>query len=199
MALALYKQALRICCFCIAATFFLSACSPKLDWRVVQSPQERYAALFPGKPDKIQRRVTYQDQELLQSLEALKIDDDIYAVSVIDLSKDQTHLLPQLLLQLQNNLFNRANVCLETAISSTQFYETASHQKISTQDFYLEFPSTGAIETSMRVRWIIRPKSDGGSWIYQLSVLHSAPARVDARSFFSEEAYANFFDGFRPD
>ena len=199
MGLELSKSGFQKFWLFLVLALLLAACSPKLDWRTIQSPQQGYIALFPGKPEKIDRRISYNGQEVPQSLEAVKIDDDIYAVSVIDLSKDQTHLLPQLLLQLQNNLFNRANVSLETAISSTQFYETASHQKISTQDFYLEFPSTGAIETSMRVRWIIRPKSDGGSWIYQLSVLHSAPARVDARSFFSEEAYANFFDGFRPD
>jgi hypothetical protein len=40
---------------------------------------------------------------------------------------------------------------------------------------------------------------DNGLWIYQISVLHTAPARVDAKTFFSEEAYSSFFDEFHPE
>ena len=61
----------------LVVTILLIACSPKLDWRTVQSPQEGYTALFPAKPDKIERKVTYQAQELMQILEAVKIDEDI--------------------------------------------------------------------------------------------------------------------------
>ncbi|QWE16552.1 hypothetical protein [Polynucleobacter sp. AP-Nino-20-G2] len=183
----------------LVLTFLLSACSPKLDWRTVQSPQEGYSVLFPGKPEKIDRNIPYQDQEIPQFLEAVKIDDDIYSVSSIHLSKDQASLAPKLLAQLQGNLLQRANVNLETAASSESFYQTANHQRIAIKDYFLEFPSTGAVETSMRVRWITRMASDGGVWIYQQSVLHSAPARVEAKKFFSEEAYSNFFDEFHPE
>ena len=179
--------------------FLLSACSPKLDWRTVQSPQEAYSALFPGKPEKMDRRLPYQDQEIPQVLEAVKIDDDIYSVSTIHLSKDQIALAPKLLEQVQGNLLNRANISLESAVSADAFYQTANHQRISTKDYFLEFPSTGALAQSMRVRWITRLTPDNGAWIYQLSVLHTAPARVNAKQFFSEEAYSNFFDEFHPE
>ena len=183
----------------LAATFLLIACSPKLDWRTVQSPQEGYSALFPGKPEKIDRRFQYQDQDISQILEAVKIGDDVYSVGSIHLSKDQITLLPKLLDQLQSNLLKRAGVDLSTAISADATYQTAGRQRLSTKDYFFEFPSTGAIETSMRVRWITRISADNGAWIYQQSVLHSAPARVDAKKFFSEEAYSNFFDEFHPE
>lgn len=179
--------------------FVLSACSPKLDWRNVQSPQEGYSALFPGKPEKIERRLPYQNQEIPQVLEAVKIEDDIYSVSTIHLNKEQGALAPKLLEQLQNNLLRRASVNLESAVSADAVYQTGSRQRIATKDYFLEFPSTGTIEQSMRVRWIIRSSSDGGAWIYQLSVLHTAPARVNAKKFFAEEAYSNFFDEFHPE
>uniref|UniRef100_B1XSA3 Lipoprotein n=1 Tax=Polynucleobacter necessarius subsp. necessarius (strain STIR1) TaxID=452638 RepID=B1XSA3_POLNS len=67
----------------LAALAFLIGCSSKLDWRTVQSQQERYSALFPGKPDKLERRIPYLGQEFLQTLEAVKIDDGIYSVSTI--------------------------------------------------------------------------------------------------------------------
>lgn len=199
MGLVLSKHGLQRFGVFLAFVVLLTACSPRLDWRSVQSPQEGYAALFPGKPEKIDRRLPYDGQEILQTLEAVKIEDDIYAVSSIRLSKEQTQFLPKLLSQLQSNLLDKASVNLETAVNADAFYETAARQKIATKDFFLEFPSSGAVETSMRVRWITRSIPDGGAWIYQLSVLHSAPARIDAKPFFSEEAYANFFDGFHPD
>ena len=180
-------------------SFLLSACSPKLDWRTVQSSQDGYSALFPGKPERIDRKLPYQGQEIPQTLEAVKIDDDIYSVSTIRLSKDQIALAPKLLEQLQGNLLNRASVNLESAVSANALYQTANRQRIATKDYFLEFSSTGAQEQSMRVRWMTRLTSEGGICIYQLSVLHTAPARVNAKQFFSEEAYSNFFDEFHPE
>ena len=183
----------------LALAFLLSACSPKLDWRTVQSPQEGYSALFPGKPEKIERRLPYQNQEIPQTLEAVKIEDDIYSVSAIQLSKDQVVLAPKLLEQLQGNLLSRANVNLESAVTADAFYQASNRQRFPAKDYFLEFKSTGAVEQSMRVRWITRMTPDNGVWIYQISVLHTAPARVDAKTFFSEDAYSSFFDEFHPE
>lgn len=183
----------------LSFVFLLSACSPKLDWRTVQSPQEGYSALFPGKPEKIERRLPYQNQEIPQTLEAVKIDNDIYSVSTIHLSKDQAMLAPKLLEQLQGNLLSRAGVNTKTVISADAFYQATNRQRGATKDYFLEFKSTGAVEQSMRVRWITRSTPNNGAFIYQLSVLHTAPARVDAKKFFSEEAYSNFFDEFHPE
>jgi hypothetical protein len=199
MGLALSKRILKKFGVALAFGFLLSACSPKLDWRTVQSPQEGYSALFPGKPEKIERKLPYQNQEIPQTLEAVKIEDDIYSVSTIHLGKDQVALAPKLLEQLQGNLLNRANVNLESAVAVDAIYQTANRQRLSTKDYFLEFKSTGAIEQSMRIRWITRVTPDNGAWIYQISVLHTAPARVPAKQFFSEEAYSNFFDEFHPE
>ena len=183
----------------LALVLLLSACSPKLDWRTVQSPQEGYSALFPGKPEKIERRLPYQNQEIPQTLEAVKIEDDIYSVSAIRLSKDQVSLVPNLLEQVQGSLFKSANLNLESAIGIDALYRTANKQRVATKDYFLEFKSSGRVEKSMRVRWITRMTPDNGAWIYQISVLHIAPARVNAKTFFSEEAYSNFFDEFHPE
>ena len=199
MGLALSKPSLKKFGVVLVSAFLLAACSPKLDWRIVQSPQEGYSTLFPGKPEKIERKLPYQNQEIPQTLEAVKIEDDIYSVSAIHLSKDQAALAPKLLEQLQSNLLNRANVSLESALSVDALYQAANKQRIATKDYFLEFKSTGAVEQSMRVRWITRIAPDNGAWIYQISVLHTAPARVDAKKFFSEEAYSNFFDEFHPE
>lgn len=199
MALVLSKQTLRHCCIFFLATLLLAACSPKLDWRVVQSPQERYTALFPGKPEKIQRRITYQDQELLQTLEALKIDDDIYSISATQLPISQSSLLPKLLSQLQGNLFSRAKDAGGQVMMEDVFYQTASRQKLAGKDYLIQFKNNGTNEQWMRVRWITRAAADGSVWIYQISVLHTQAIPGDTKTFLSKEAYGNFFDEFAPE
>lgn len=199
MALALFKKALSNSCCCIAATFFLAACSPKLDWRVVQSPQERYTALFPGKPDKIQRRVSFQDQELLQSLEALKIDDDIYSISATQIPAGQSALLPTLMAQLQDNVLARAKALDGEENIEYIFYQTASKQKQSSKEYLIQLKSKGSADQWMRVRWINRVAPDGSIWIYQVSVLHAKAILSDAKAFLSKEEFSNFFDQFYPE
>jgi hypothetical protein len=130
-------------CALLAVAILLVACSPKLDWRTVQSPQERYTALFPGKPDKLERRIPYQDQELFQTLEAVKIDDDIYSVSTIQLSANQSALLTKLLAQLQGNLLERANASGGDVAIEEAFYKTADRQRLPTKDYFLNFKSNG--------------------------------------------------------
>lgn len=180
------------------AAFLLAACSPKLDWRVVQSPQERYTALFPGKPDKIQRRITYQDQELVQSLEALKLDDDIYSISATQIPAGQSALLPKITMQLQANILARAKDVGGRVIAEDVLYQNAAHQKLATQDYWIQFKS-GTAEQWMRVRWITRVAPDGSIWVYQISVLHTKAIPGEAKIFLSKEAYANFFDEFYPE
>lgn len=187
------------CLLFLASVFLISACSPKLDWRTVQSPQEGYTALFPAKPDKIERKVPYQTQELLQTLEAVKIDDDIYSVGSIYLSHQQTGLLPKLLEQLENNLFHNAGVDRLAAVSSDGAYQISNHQRLPVKDYFLEFKSAGSTQQAMRVRWLTRPTTNGGLRLYQVSILHVGPIQPNIKTLFSAEECANFFDEFHPD
>jgi hypothetical protein len=107
MERVLYKKLVKVCIF-LSACVFLSACSPKLNWRVVHSPEQGYSALFPGKPEKIDRQIPFQNQELKQTLEAIKVDDDIYSVSSIQLGRNQAVLGEEIVSQLQDGLFQRA-------------------------------------------------------------------------------------------
>ena len=183
----------------LAAVIFLVACSPKLDWRTVQSPQERYTALFPGKPDKLERRIPYQDQELLQTLEAVKIDNDIYSISAIQIPVNQIGSLSKLLLQLQNNVLERAKAGDGIVEEESSTYQTAERQRLPTQDYFITLKLDGKVQQLMRVRWITRPMNDGGIWVYQVSVLHANANTDNAKIFLSKEEYANFFNDFYPE
>ena len=183
----------------LATFFFLIACSPKLDWRSVQAPQERYTALFPGKPDKLERRIPYLDQELLQTLEAVKIDDDIYSVSTIQLPANQSTTLNKLLSQLQANLIDRAKASGGDVTVEDAFYKTADRQSLPIKDYFLDLKSNGKSQQLMRVRWINRVALNGDIWVYQISVLHMNAGTENVKTLLSKEEYENFFSDFSPE
>ena len=183
----------------LAAIILLVACSPKLDWRIVQSPQERYTALFPGKPDKLERRIPYEEQELQQTLEAVKIDDDIYSISSIQVPVIQVAATEKIIAQLKNNLVERAKSSGGTVIEESAIYQASNRQKLPTTDYFITFMANGKEQQQMRVRWITRQVMNGNSYIYQVSVLHSKVSTEDAKALLSQEAYANFFNEFYPE
>ena len=183
----------------LAAIILLVACSPKLDWRIVQSPQERYTALFPGKPDKLERRIPYEEQELQQTLEAVKIDDDIYSISSIQVPVIQVAATEKIIAQLKNNLVERAKSSGGTVLEESAIYQASNRQKLPTTDYFITFMANGKEQQQMRVRWITRQVMNGNSYIYQVSVLHSKVSTEDAKVLLSQEAYANFFNEFYPE
>ena len=183
----------------LAAIILLVACSPKLDWRLVQSPQERYTALFPGKPDKLERRIPYEEQELQQTLEAVKIDDDIYSISSIQVPVIQVAATEKIIAQLKNNLVERAKSSGGTVLEESAIYQASNRQKLPTTDYFITFIANGKEQQQMRVRWITRQVMNGNSYIYQVSVLHSKVSTEDAKVLLSQEAYANFFNEFYPE
>ena len=186
-------------CLVVAALFLCVACSPKLDWRTVQSPQEGYVALFPGKPDKLERHIQYQDQELLQTLEAIKIDRDIYSISALHLNQDQIGLMPQLLSQLKDNLLKGVRVDDSSPMTALSYFQTVDRQRLPVEDYFLELKSQDVPSQAMRVCWVVRKNPSKGAWIYQVSVLHQEPVVTNVKEFLSQEAYANFFEEFHPD
>ena len=198
MERGLFKSALQAVALSTALVV-LVACSPKLDWRMVQSPQERYVALFPGKPDKLERRIPYLDQEFLQTLEAVKIDEDIYSVSAIQLPATQGASLNKLLAQLQANLLDRAKASGSDVVVEDAFYKTVDHQRLPTKDYFFDLKNNSKAQQLMRVRWINRIAPNGDSWIYQISVLHTNADSQDPKTFFSKEEYENFFSDFSPE
>ena len=194
----MFKSAFKVCVF-LAVFSFLVACSPKLNWRTVQSPEQRYSALFPGKPDKLDRLIPYQDQELKQTLEAVKIDDDIYSVSSIQLPVNQSGMTQKMIEQLQGNLLNRAKASGGNVLVEEGAYKASDTRRIPVKDYFIIFSSNGKTQQSMRVRWIVRSNEGGSNWIYQVSILHANAEAGDAKTLLSKEEYANFFNEFRPE
>ena len=193
----MFKSVLRTGCF--ATLVFLLACSPKLNWRNVQSLDQHYTALFPGKPEKIERQIPYQNQELKQSLEAIKIDDDIYSISAIKLPASSAGEASKTISDLQMNLLDRAKASGGVVNVEDTVYQTASHQKLASKDYFIAFKANDQVRQMMRVRWIIRTAENGDVWIYQISVLHANSNSDNVKTLLSKEEYETFFNEFHPD
>ncbi|WP_353438694.1 hypothetical protein [Polynucleobacter sp. UK-FUSCHL-C3] len=203
MRLVLFRpyQQLRtlVLCFCFA--FTLLACSPKLDWRTVKNESLGYAALFPRKPQLIDRSLSYQDNKLKQSLEFVKADDDIFAVMTTEIPvalANQVSAIEQLLksVLLQQTLSPNQT----TPSEFNQVKESSSkigaigHQKQASQDYFLDLPQAKRV---MRIRWLIRPMADGGLYLYQVSVVR-AQTPSNPMPSLEQENINIFFDEFRP-
>jgi len=197
MELGLFKGFVKASA--LLAVTLLVACSPKLDWRTVNSPQEGYTALFPGKPDKLERRIPYQDQELQQTLEAVKIDDDIYSISTIKVPVSQAAATEKIITQLKTNLLDRAKGTGGSVNEEDATYQTSGRQRLVTKDYFVSIKASDKVQQLMRVRWITRQMTNGDSLIYQVSVLHSGSSTGDAKALLSKEEYANFFNEFCPE
>ena len=197
MELGLFKGFVKASA--LLAVTLLVACSPKLDWRTVNSPQEGYTALFPGKPDKLERRIPYQDQELQQTLEAVKIDDDIYSISTIKVPVSQAAATEKIITQLKANLLDRAKGTGGSVNEEDATYQTSGRQRLVTKDYFVSIKASGKVQQLMRVRWINRQMTNGDSLIYQVSVLNTSSSTEDAKALLSKEEYANFFNEFCPE
>ena len=178
------------------------ACSPSLNWRTVQAPEEGYSTLFPAKPDKLERNLPFQDQEIHQILQAAKIDDDIYSVSSIHLVGKQVEFLPKILEQLQTNVLSRARVNLQNAMTQESYYRNANQQRMVAKNYFLEIPigeKNNSTHQLMRVMWIASAVENDGVWIYQLAVLRTRASGEEAKTVLSNETFSPFFEEFKLD
>jgi hypothetical protein len=186
----------------ITLAFGMMACSPSLNWRTVQAPEEGYSTLFPAKPDKLERNLPFQDQEIHQVLQAAKIDDDIYSVSSIHLVGKQAEFLPKILEQLQTNVLGRAGINLQNVMTQESYYRNANHQRMVAKNYFLEIPireKNNSTHQLMRVMWITGAVENDGAWIYQLAVLRTHASSEDAKTVLSNETFSPFFEEFKLD
>ena len=191
--------------FCSCLAFALPACSPKLDWRTIKNDPLNYAALFPGKPQLIDRTLSYQDSQLKQFLQFVKVDDDIFAVLTTEIPVALTNevvaietLLKNAILQ-QSILTNQSTPpAFNRVRESSAKAGPTSQQKQASQDYFLDLPQAKRV---MRIRWIVRPISDGGLYLYQVSVVRAQSTtnpKLSLESALEQESINIFFDEFRP-
>jgi hypothetical protein len=174
-------------------------CSPKLDWRAVNTERLGYSALFPEKPKQAERTLPYAGIELKQTLEVTQIDDAIMSITTIAVPSSINAQAGALLEQVKKTILQSANAAQTPPIKRPSQYLIAGpgRSKGLAEDFLFEIQNPSG-KRWMRVRWITRPDGEGGSRIYQQSLLILAPANAKAfQAELTAEKWDPFFDEFR--
>jgi hypothetical protein len=174
-------------------------CSPKLDWRSINTERLGYTALFPEKPKQAERTLPYAGLELQQTLEVVQIDDAIMSITTIAVPSSINAQAGALLEQAKKAILQSANAVQTPPIKYASQYLIAgpNRSKGLAEDYLFEIQNPGG-KRWMRVRWIMRPDGEGGSRIYQQSLLLMAPANAKAfQSELTAEKWDPFFDEFR--
>ena len=183
----------------IVISAVILGCSPRLDWRAVNTERLGYSALFPEKPKQAERTLPYAGLQLQQTLEVTQIDDAIMSITTIAVPTSINTQAGALLEQVQKTILQSANAAQTQPIRHLSQYLIAgpSRNKGLAEDYLFEIQNPSG-KRWMRVRWIMRPDGEGGSRIYQQSLLLLAPANAKAfQSELTAEKWDPFFDEFR--
>jgi len=183
----------------IVISAVILGCSPKLDWRAVNTEHLGYSALFPEKPKQAERTLPYAGLQLQQTLEVTQIDDAIMSITTIVVPSSINAQAGALLEQVQKTILQSANAVQTQPIKRPSQYLIAGpgRNKGLAEDYLFEIQNPSG-KRWMRVRWIMRPDGEGGSRIYQQSLLLLAPANAKAfQSELTAEKWDPFFDEFR--
>jgi hypothetical protein len=183
----------------VVVSAVILGCSPKLDWRAVNTERLGYSALFPEKPKQAERTLPYAGLELQQTLEVTQIDDAIISITTIAVPSSINAQAGALLEQVQKTILRSANAVQTPPIKHQSQYLIAgpSRSKGFAEDYLFEIQNPSG-KRWMRVRWIMRPDGEGGSRIYQQSLLLLAPANAKAFQVeLTAEKWDPFFDEFR--
>jgi hypothetical protein len=158
-----------------------------------------YSALFPEKPKQAERTLPYAGLELQQTLEVTQIDDAIMSITTIAVPSSINTQAGALLEQVQKTILQSANAAQVPPIKRPSQYLIAgpNRSKGLAEDYLFEIQNPSG-KRWMRVRWIVRPDGEGGSRIYQQSLLLLAPANAKAFQVeLTTEKWDPFFDEFR--
>ena len=116
----------------------LCACTPQYDWRTVRAEQQAYTALFPAKPQHLERQINYLGTNFNQALEVVKVADTIYSITTIQVPPNLISSARGLIAQLKAALFSQALLDIAQPTAVAGFYQLANSPiRIPTEDYFL--------------------------------------------------------------
>ena len=179
----------------------VSACSPTLDWRTVRSDDLLYEAMYPGKPSRAEKSISFGNQKLSMTIEASKVDNSLYAVGVINIPKDiaqkfdANSFLKYLQTGMLSNLKNSS-----TPVEKMVTIKTAGQSGIdlSAKEWLIQGDGPDAKRRLLRFRIVQRNFPDGQIQIYQQSLLQGLVGEASLEKLIQTDAHEMFFSGFKP-
>lgn len=181
-----------LCCAAVLA-LALCACSPRYDWRTIQSGEGGYAALYPGKPTSAARDVAIAGRRLPMTMEAARVDDTLFAVGVVTLPADDEALRREALAAMQAGLL--ANLGKLSGEPRTRPVTVMTSDRPGRPLAGVEVQASGVSPQDQSPRRLSARLVAVGVHAYQAVVLESGDAARDARQ---AEQVEQFLGGFHP-
>ncbi|CAG9175356.1 hypothetical protein CURE108131_15530 [Cupriavidus respiraculi] len=186
-------RAARLACACLAFAGVL-ACSPRYDWRTIQSSDGAYAALYPGKPTSAGRDVAIAGRRLPMTMEAARVGETLFAVGVVTLPSDDPAQRREALEAMQAGLLaNLGGAATEPVQTRAVTIMSAAQPAVPLPGVELRVAAVSAQDNSPR-RMTARLVGTG-TRVYQVVVLEAGDAARDHRQ---AEQIEQFLTGFHP-
>ena len=177
-----------------ALSAVLSACSPRYDWRTIQSTTGGYAALYPAKPTSAARDVAIAGRRLPMTMEAARIDDTLFAVGVLTLPDDDPVLRKEALSAMQAGLLANLGGAPGQPVQSREVtVMTAAQPPVPLPAVEIQIAAVSPQDQARR-RLTARLVASGRK-VYQAVVLEAGDAAQDQRQ---AEQVEQFLSGFHP-
>jgi len=177
----------------LAATA-LAACSPRYDWRTIQSGEGGYAALYPGKPTSAAREVAIAGRKLPMTMEAARVDDTLFAVGVVTLPADDAAVRREALASMQAGLLANLGAHAGDAVRTRPVTIQSADQPAKPMEG-VELQVSGVSPQDQSPRRLTARLVAVGTRAYQAVVLESGDAARDQRQ---AEQVEQFLTGFHP-
>ncbi|AGW88666.1 membrane protein [Ralstonia pickettii DTP0602] len=188
------RKPLMSSCAAALLALVLCACSPRYDWRTIQSGEGGYAALYPGKPTSAARDVTIAGRKLPMTMEAARVDDTLFAVGVVTLPADDPELRREALAAMQAGLLaNLGTPSGEPARTRPVTIMTADRPGRPLEG--VEVQASGVSPQDQSPRRLTARLVAVGIRAYQAVVLEAGDAARDLRQ---AEQVEQFLTGFHP-
>ncbi|MES2010051.1 MAG: hypothetical protein V4468_14310 [Pseudomonadota bacterium] len=172
----------------------LIACSPRYDWRTIQSNEGAYAALYPGKPSGAAREVAIAGRKLPMTMDAARVDETLFAVGVVTLPADDAELRQAALDSMQKGLLGNLGPHPAEAVKTRKVtVMSAASPAVALEGVEVQVAAVSPQDQSPR-RLTARLVASGVH-VYQAVVLEAGEAARDQRQ---AEQIDQFLTGFHP-
>ncbi|QYY31903.1 MULTISPECIES: hypothetical protein [Cupriavidus] len=185
---------LRLVLPAMLAVACLGACSPRYDWRTIQSGDGGYAALYPAKPTSAARDVAIAGHKLPMTMQAARVDDTLFAVGVVTLPSDDAELRREALAAMQSGLVANLGVHGSEPAHTRPVTIQSADQPARPLDG-VEVQVSGVSPQDRSPRRLTARLVAVGTKAYQAVVLESGEGARDQRN---AEQVEQFLGGFHP-
>lgn len=183
----------------VIALVSISGCTPTYDWRTVRSDDLLYEALYPGKPSRAEKIMSFQGQRLTMTMEAVRVKDGLYAVGVIQVPKElkTPDSINSLVLFIQNGMLSNLKTT-ESVVPKSITIKNYQGETLSVSEWVIDGVGPDQQRRLMRLRLLQRNFPDGLIQIYQQSILQNLSNEQSVENILSSDEHNMFLSGFKP-